>query len=89
MLARLYANQAGIEISFQGLAKSFGVSHMTYKRTYARFDDAPPSLSNGQFFAAAEFRTYGLIGTDIENAPPKCDFSGRYVVICSSSEELT
>ncbi|WP_186117753.1 hypothetical protein [Burkholderia gladioli] len=33
MLARWYANHARVEISFRDLAKAFGASHMTYKRT--------------------------------------------------------
>lgn len=38
MLARRYANHAKVEISFRDLAKSFGASHMTYKRAYEKIN---------------------------------------------------
>lgn len=38
ILARLYANHAKIDISFRDLAKSFGASHMTYKRAFDKIN---------------------------------------------------
>ncbi|CAJ9866146.1 hypothetical protein [Burkholderia pseudomallei] len=38
LLARLYANHARATISFRDLERSFGASHMTYKRAYGKID---------------------------------------------------
>ncbi|AIC86331.1 putative gp66 [Burkholderia thailandensis USAMRU Malaysia  len=38
LLARLYANHARATISFRDLERSFGASHMTYKRAYEKID---------------------------------------------------
>lgn len=46
ILARLYANHAKVDISFRDLAKSFGASHMTYKRAYDKISKRMREVEN-------------------------------------------
>ncbi|APR40014.1 hypothetical protein [Paraburkholderia sp. SOS3] len=46
ILARLYANHAKVDISFRDLAKSFGASHMTYKRAFDKISKRMREVEN-------------------------------------------